>query len=117
MKLLFECAIFKLLFFILFLVASTFCNAQTQIVGKSLYELSQPIPIYLKNDFSFKKIDLKSNRDFMPQTVPQYYCYNKLAMFCKLEVKMEKKFQYPIKIRLGTVEQADFLEGKRKTQD
>ena len=98
-------------------LTATFCKAQTQILGKSLYELSQPTPIYLKNDFSFKKIDLKPTRDFVPQIVPQYYCYNKLAMFCKLEVKMEKKFQYPIKIRLGTVEQADFLEGKRKTQD
>lgn len=45
--------------------------------------------------------------------IPQAWCYADLALFCKLEVKMEKATRFPVKFRLGDVEYVDRLEGKR----
>ena len=36
------------------------------------------------------------------------------AFFCKKEVQLQKLTRLPIYIRLGSKEQADFLEGKRR---
>ena len=41
----------------------------------------------------------------------QYNC-SELAFFCRLEVKMEKAAKFPVKFRLGDVQQVDMLEGK-----
>lgn len=40
------------------------------------------------------------------------YNYDELAIFCKLEVKMEKSAGIPIKFRLGEVNEVEKLEGK-----
>ncbi|NJN77961.1 MAG: hypothetical protein HC803_06195 [Saprospiraceae bacterium] len=40
------------------------------------------------------------------------YDYNDLAIFCKLEVKMEKSAGIPIKFRLGEVNYVEQMEGK-----
>ncbi len=47
--------------------------------------------------------------------IPSAYCYEELAVFCKLEVQLEKKFKFPVKIRLGEVNYVDMLEGKPHT--
>ena len=44
--------------------------------------------------------------------VPRSWCYSELALFCKLEVKMEKAARFPVKFRLGDVQYVDRLEGK-----
>jgi len=44
--------------------------------------------------------------------IPKAYCYEDLAIFCKLEVQLEKTFKFPIKIRLGEVNYVEMLEGK-----
>jgi len=49
--------------------------------------------------------------------IPKAYCYEDLAIFCKLEVKLEKTFKFPIKIRLGEVNYVEMLEGKPYTPD
>lgn len=46
------------------------------------------------------------------QPVPLVYSYNDLAFFCKVEVKLEKVVQFPVKFRLGSVDYVDYLEGK-----
>ncbi len=48
------------------------------------------------------------------QTYPQAWDYRHLALFCKLEVQMDKVFRLPVRIRLGDVPYVDWLEGKRK---
>lgn len=40
------------------------------------------------------------------------YSYEDLAIFCKLEVKMEKASGFPVKFRLGEVHYVEQLEGK-----
>ena len=49
----------------------------------------------------------------MPNPRPIIYTYKSLPFFCKMEVKLEKAINLPIKFRLGNVEQVDYLEGKR----
>lgn len=44
--------------------------------------------------------------------IPKAYCYDDLAIFCKLEVKLEQRFKFPVKIRLGEVNYVEMLEGK-----
>ena len=47
------------------------------------------------------------------QAMPLVYAYKDLALFCKLEVKLEKVVKLPVKFRLGSVDYVDWLEGKR----
>jgi hypothetical protein len=43
---------------------------------------------------------------------PTFYCSN-LGFFCKQEIKFAKITKLPFVFRLGSVEQVDYLEGKR----
>lgn len=47
------------------------------------------------------------------QAMPLVYAYKDLALFCKLEVQLEKVVKLPVKFRLGSVDYVDWLEGKR----
>lgn len=42
---------------------------------------------------------------------PTFYLGN-LAFFCRQEIKFEKATKIPLKFRLGSVQQVDYLEGK-----
>lgn len=44
---------------------------------------------------------------------PNYYS-SQLGFFCKQEIKFEKISKIPFKFRLGSVEECDRLEGKRR---
>ena len=43
---------------------------------------------------------------------PSFYT-NNLAFFCRQEIKFEKVTKIPFKFRLGSVQQVDYLEGKK----
>ncbi|MEM7106353.1 MAG: hypothetical protein AAF502_24705 [Bacteroidota bacterium] len=47
-----------------------------------------------------------------PLILPKAWCYEDLAIFCKLEVKLEKTFNLPVKFRIGEVNYAEQREGK-----
>lgn len=47
-----------------------------------------------------------------PNQQPRAWSYQDLAFFCKLEVKLEKATNLPIKFRLGEVQYAENREGK-----
>ncbi len=91
------------------------------ILGKNSYELTQQrvevVSFFPKKTFSKtsqKNIEKTpfSNINYVAPTQARYYCYDKLAFFCKLEVKMEQQFHTPIKFRLGSVDYVDWLEKK-----
>jgi hypothetical protein len=48
-----------------------------------------------------------------PFLSPNYYS-SQLGFFCKQEIKFEKISKIPFKFRLGSVEECDRLEGKRR---
>lgn len=44
---------------------------------------------------------------------PKAYDFQRLSLFCKLEVHIEKAVKLPVRLRLGDVPYVDWLEGKR----
>ena len=48
-----------------------------------------------------------------PFLSPNFYS-SQLGFFCKQEIKFEKLSKIPFKFRLGSVEECDRLEGKRR---
>ena len=44
--------------------------------------------------------------------MPPAYSYQRLGMFCKLDVQLERRFKMPVMFRLGDVRQVEALEGK-----
>ena len=66
----------------------------------------------LYSDYSFQNpLTFNSNLNNIIQQ-PKIYDYHNLALFCKLEVQLEKATKFPVKFRLGDVEYVDQLEGK-----
>ena len=51
--------------------------------------------------------------DSKPFLSANYYASH-LGFFCKQEIKFQKVAKIPIKFRLGSVEECDRMEGKRK---
>ena len=50
---------------------------------------------------------------FQVSAPPSAYRYEDLAVFCRIEVQLEKAARLPVKVRLGDVQYTDQLEGKR----
>lgn len=48
-----------------------------------------------------------------PFLSPNYYA-TQLGFFCRQEIKLEKTAKIPFKFRLGSVEDCDRMEGKRR---
>jgi hypothetical protein len=58
-------------------------------------------------------VDSLKNIPFKMVIAPDFYAKN-LSFFCRQELKFEKATTVKFRFRLGSVEQTDFLEGKRK---
>lgn len=112
----------KLIISVVLLLITLTANAQ--ISGKSIPELrreataaySSPfIPAFQNSIFPLhQSSNFKLNIFYSKPSVPIVYSYNNLAFFCKVEVKLEKAVNFPIKFRLGDVDYVDRLEGKRE---
>jgi hypothetical protein len=57
-----------------------------------------------------KRIDSLRNVPLRPLSVDYYS--NNLAFFCKKEIQVEKITKIPLRIRLGTLDYVNTLEGK-----
>lgn len=47
-----------------------------------------------------------------PNSISSNYYTEHLGMMCKEELKLEKAIKFPVRIRLGSKDQVDYLEGK-----
>ena len=54
-------------------------------------------------------------QDFTRLRLPGNFYLAHTGFFCRQEYLLEKKFSFPIKIRLGSVPYCDALEGKNRT--
>jgi hypothetical protein len=45
--------------------------------------------------------------------LPANYYYTQLGFFCKKEMQLQKVTKIPVKIRLGSVDYTDAMEGKK----
>ncbi len=110
---------------VLFTFSSSAIAAQVRLSGQSLPELRRvdPLPVYSTYfSQSIRQLSLLASTpqtsyrvDFKqqaPTQVPQAWSYHDLAFFCRLEVKLEKATNLPIKFRLGEVQYAENREGK-----
>lgn len=97
-----------------------------QIKGKSLFELKReqnPVlplavhpsnPVFYSSRFLWPSKYNTSDRSLLikPSHTPKAYRYRDLALFCRLEVQMERAFKFPVKFRLGEVQYVERMEGK-----
>jgi len=101
----------KILFFCTIFVGSTvFSQAITPDSKPSLLfkNFVNPIAttVSLKNTLPVLNIPI-------PFLSANYYA-SQLSFFCKQEIKIEKSVKIPFKFRLGSVDECDRMEGKRK---
>ncbi len=124
----------KNIIFSLFFFFSCMGLAHSQIAGNSIMELKRwdieadyeyILPQLVGWSTSAYQLDDKSSTihglkalmsQKSPQAIPSAYSYNELGLFCKFEVKLEKAASFPVKIRLGEVQQVERLEGKWQYQ-
>ena len=85
---------------------TSYAHLLTQPSSQSLFAGNLSLPLLKKASVSAKKstpININS------QKMPLAYAYKDLALFCKIEVKLEKVVKMPIKFRLGSVDYVDWL--------
>ncbi len=108
-------------FFLLINVLSYAQNTDYQILGKPFSELKKiptsrlfETPRFLP--LSMSSITSNTSRNtFIPVrkafSISEQY-YEHLGFFCKVELRLEQKNNFPIKFRLGEVQYVERMEGK-----
>lgn len=86
---------------------------ESQIIPSQNHSLSQQI-LFLQLATTTERAGLPLEKAMLegPSQQPRAWSYQDLAFFCKLEVKLEKATNLPIKFRLGEVQYAENREGK-----
>jgi hypothetical protein len=97
----------------LFLCVYNFTSAQTNFFPQKNYVI-EPITFNTLSNIDIYQPSLLTNSIIYLNNAFNIstYNYDDLAIFCKLEVKMEKASGIPIKFRLGEVNYVEKLEGK-----
>lgn len=93
----------KLLILGFLLTANIIASAQNATQKTAQF----PTLLELKPSINFD-LSKKSSKHFLP--TKNYY--KELAVFCKLEYKIEKQSKIPLRMRLGSLDYVNRLEGK-----
>lgn len=126
----FKIKTFKTMKHSVLLLASLFfslcANGQSslKLSGKSISQLraeSQEAPLrnqsFPKNGFHRSASTVAPSyptlrESLATSTPPKAWRYCDLALFCRLEVRMEKAIKFPFKVRLGETQEVERREGK-----
>ena len=73
-----------------------------------LRPLSIPLSIILKDTATLPRFG-----DRLPSSLPPDFYNKSLAFFCRQELFIEKKFNLPLRFRLGSLDYTNRLEGKK----
>lgn len=117
-----------LLFFLLLAGINFGCTQSewTKVQGQNLVELRSSMKVSptlpVSSSFSglptvwlTNTVTENTPKNLAAAPIPPAWNYQDLAFFCKLEVKMEKAVNLPIKVRLGEVQAVERKEGKLRT--
>ncbi len=96
--------------FLVFFTEKTQAQVGITSAHNAFFQNKKEIKIVKK---SVEKSVQKNANTLKVSTIPQAYCYQNLAFFCKLEVKWDKVNVAPVRFRLGSLEYANGLEGKK----
>jgi len=106
---------------------SLFANGQSalKLSGKSISQLRAESQAALVPNQTFLKTGLYRSapaavvpsyltlrESLTISTPPKAWRYCDLALFCRLEVQMEKAVKFPLKFRLGETQEVERMEGK-----
>ncbi|MBW8686083.1 hypothetical protein [Chitinophaga rhizophila] len=106
---------------LLLIICLTQISAQTRLTVAPLYPLTKSSkwwigdkkefysPVYLS---AFRPADKVENRVVKSPLRPNEYYARHFGFFCKQEWYFEKQTQLPVKVRLGSYQEAQRLEGK-----
>jgi len=121
---------------ICFIVAFVFCGfGWNAVAQKPVFKSPGVVPErYLVREQSSSKsfqqfADLQNNLTYQPTIadnevyprsvsltrIPADYSVQHLGFFCKQEWEFEKKVRIPVRVRLGSLEYCNYLEGKNKS--
>lgn len=98
------------LFFCMIIVGAA-SHAQDSLSNKRIYLLNLR-PHFYKLAHVEMKFPL-NNENYIQQIPANFYSKN-LGFFCRQELKMDKSLKIPMRFRLGSIEQCNWLEGKRR---
>jgi len=93
-------------------------NLSAQTMRRSSGPGFYPPPLHISRiswRMSTAELPVSAFTELRPVAQPKAWQYQDLALFCKLEVKMERAFRMPLRIRVGDVQYVDWLEGKRRS--
>lgn len=58
--------------------------------------------------------NINSLNNAVVKTIPPGYYFSSLGFFCQKELQVAKTLRFPVKLRLGSVEYTDEIEGKNQ---
>ncbi len=102
---------FMAIFFLYSFLSSAQTVAPIKISGNEISQSKNPKSLLTSTNVSFNKELLSLSRPL--NVIPQNYYTQHFGIICKKELALEKSTKIPFRFRLGSLQQCNYLEGKR----